>query len=157
MTADLAVDPSSRNRGRRRPLSGTAAIVLFATLVIGSAVGAETPASQAAARPVAASRPMSMDMADMPGMKGMQANALGAGRALAAKACAQCHGADGKGTLEDYPILAGQDAMYLMASLQAYRSGDRDAQPMNGVAAKLSDQDIDAVSMYYAQCRPGLR
>lgn len=96
-------------------------------------------------------------MADMPGMAGMGGDALAAGRGLATKVCGQCHGSDGRGTVEEFPILAGQDAMYLMSSLQAYRRGDREAPAMNGVAAQLSDQDIDAVSMYYAQCRPGLR
>ena len=68
-------------------------------------------------------------------------------------ACAGCHGPAGSGIPAQYPRLAGQWAEYTKAQLVAFRSGERqnDAQGMmRGVAAKLSDKEIDAVADYIA-------
>jgi cytochrome c553 len=87
-----------------------------------------------------------MDMADMP--EGHAA----AGKMLAETQCAGCHGARGLNDSPDYPLLAGQDAMYLAGALGAYRSGARRSDAMMAVAMRLSDQDIANLAAYFASC-----
>lgn len=75
-------------------------------------------------------------------------------RRLAETVCAACHGPQGISISDDYPNLAGQTPMYLVSSLRAYRNGARQAPLMNGVAAKLSDQDIAGLAAFYADLKP---
>jgi thiosulfate dehydrogenase len=68
-------------------------------------------------------------------------------------ACSQCHGAQGLGVGESFPPLAGQPAAYIVAQLQSWKHGTRPPGPqslMSAIAAKLSDQDVNAVADYYA-------
>ncbi len=69
-------------------------------------------------------------------------------------ACAGCHGPTGAGIPAQYPKLSGQHADYTEAQLLAFRSGLRanNAQ-MTGVAAKMNDAEIKAVSDYIAGLR----
>lgn len=83
-------------------------------------------------------------------------------------ACAGCHNPQGKGNpLAGYPHLGGQHADYIKKQLQAFRAAGRadivadpslkrvndaakagELGPMQMVAAKLSDAEIEAVSSY---------
>ena len=67
-------------------------------------------------------------------------------------ACMACHGATGAGNpAAKFPALAGQHNVYIETQLKAFRAMERanDAgQMMRGVAAKLTDQEIKAVSSY---------
>jgi cytochrome c553 len=66
-------------------------------------------------------------------------------------ACAGCHGPSGAGIPAQYPRLSGQHADYTAAQLNAFRSGARANSPqMIGVAAKMNDKEIKAVSDYIA-------
>ncbi len=66
-------------------------------------------------------------------------------------ACAGCHSPNGAGIPAQYPRLAGQHADYTEAQLVAFRSGVRkNSVPMTGVAAKMNDREIKAVSDYIA-------
>lgn len=69
-------------------------------------------------------------------------------------ACSGCHGPTGAGIPAQYPKLSGQHADYTEAQLVAFRSGLRanNAQ-MTGVAAKMNDLEIKAVSDYVAGLR----
>lgn len=69
-------------------------------------------------------------------------------------ACAACHSPNGAGMPSQYPRLAGQHADYTQAQLVAFRDGLRtnNAQ-MTGVAAKMNDREIQAVSDYIAGLR----
>lgn len=69
--------------------------------------------------------------------------------------CTQCHGANPTAATPDTPILAGQHEDYLAQSLKQYQDGSRVGSVMTGFAATLSDDDIEAVSRYYA-AHPGL-
>jgi len=74
-------------------------------------------------------------------------------------ACSGCHGPAGLGNpTAKYPRLAGQHAGYVSLQLKAYRSGQhndyRNGKIMAGVAAKLSDEDIEALSTYVEGLRP---
>jgi cytochrome c553 len=66
-------------------------------------------------------------------------------------ACAGCHGPTGSGIPAQYPRLSAQHGDYIEAQMVAFRSGARanNAQ-MTGIAAKMSDLEIKAVSDYAA-------
>ena len=69
-------------------------------------------------------------------------------------ACASCHSPNGAGLPAQYPRLGGQHADYTSAQLVAFRDGVRANSPqMTGVAAKLNDREIKAVSDYIAGLR----
>jgi cytochrome c553 len=71
-------------------------------------------------------------------------------------ACASCHSPNGAGMPAQFPRLAGQHVDYTSSQLKAFRAGQRAndvAQMMRGVAAKMSDQEIAAVSEYIAGLR----
>jgi cytochrome c553 len=65
-------------------------------------------------------------------------------------ACASCHALDGAGLPSEFPRLAGQHSRYIAAQLRAFRSDNRLSTNtmMQGVAAKLSDDEIRAVADY---------
>ena len=66
-------------------------------------------------------------------------------------ACAGCHSPTGAGIPAQYPRIAGQHADYTEAQLVAFRGGVRtNSAQMTGVAAKLNDKEIKAVSDYIA-------
>ena len=69
-------------------------------------------------------------------------------------ACASCHSPNGAGLPAQYPRLGGQHADYTSAQLVAFRDGVRANSPqMTGVAAKMNDREIKAVSDYIAGLR----
>lgn len=68
-------------------------------------------------------------------------------------ACAGCHGPKGAGNAAaGYPRVGGQHATYDAAQLRAFRAGERSKSAgglmMAAVAAKLTDQEIDALASY---------
>ncbi len=70
-------------------------------------------------------------------------------------ACMACHGPAGEGNpLAGYPALAGQHAVYTAKMLKGFRAGenwgegDASSAVMNGSAAELTDEEIDAVASY---------
>ena len=66
-------------------------------------------------------------------------------------ACAACHSPTGAGIPAQYPRMAGQHADYTEAQLVAFRGGVRkNSLQMTGVAAKMNDREIKAVSDYIA-------
>lgn len=69
-------------------------------------------------------------------------------------ACSGCHSPTGAGIPSQYPRLAGQHADYTEAQLVAFRSGARaNSAQMTGVAARMNDREIKAVSDYIAGLR----
>ncbi|WP_420467402.1 c-type cytochrome [Panacagrimonas sp.] len=65
--------------------------------------------------------------------------------------CAACHGEAGaKPIMPAYPVLAGQYANYLEHSLKEYKSGVRKNPIMTAQAATLTNEEIRALSQYYA-------
>jgi cytochrome c553 len=64
-------------------------------------------------------------------------------------ACIACHGPTGQGNpLANYPVVAGQHAIYTTATLKAYASGERRNQMMHEIAARMSADDMRSVSAY---------
>lgn len=75
-----------------------------------------------------------------------------------AAACAACHGQGGGAPISpQYPILAGQYADYLEHALRSYRDGSRANAIMVGLAAPLSDEDIEDLAAYFASQDSPLR
>ncbi len=72
-----------------------------------------------------------------------------AGR-LKAKPCAICHGSDGIAVNANSPNLAGENAVYIRAQLQAFRSGKRKHHQMSIIASGLSDDDIANLARWYS-------
>jgi cytochrome c553 len=65
--------------------------------------------------------------------------------------CAQCHGAAGEGDASGaFPRLSGQNAWYLVRSLQDFASGVRPSKVMGPIAAELSHDQVLDVAAYYA-------
>jgi len=67
--------------------------------------------------------------------------------------CIGCHGVPGYKTAypEVYhvPKIGGQNPMYIANALKAYRTGERWHPSMRGIAASLSDKDIEDIAAYY--------
>jgi cytochrome c553 len=78
-----------------------------------------------------------------------QAGDVKAGRAKAMM-CQACHGLDGLSKTPDAPNIAGQIEPYLVAQLQAFKSGLRKSDAMSVVAPSLSDKDIEDLAAYFA-------
>ena len=79
-----------------------------------------------------------------------------AGKKKAQEVCAACHNMDGISTIADYPKLAGQYPEYMAKALRDYKSGARKNPIMAGMAAGLTQKDLDDVSAYFASLPPVL-
>lgn len=72
--------------------------------------------------------------------------------------CAACHGADGNSTIPANPKLAGQHAGYLVKQLKNFKAANnpdtkevvRVNPTMNGMAAPLSEQDMQDLAAYFS-------
>lgn len=68
--------------------------------------------------------------------------------------CSQCHGTTGKGGQAEntvYPVIGGQNAIYLRVQLVNWKLGERTNSPggvMNTIAKNLTDEEIDALVNY---------
>ena len=87
---------------------------------------------------------------------GIAGTAQAAGDAAAGKAkaemCASCHGAKGEGIAPN-PPLAGKPEAEQIKALKDYKSGSRPNPIMNGMAATLSDQDMENLAAYYSSLK----
>lgn len=80
------------------------------------------------------------------------------GNALAAEKkvvmCIGCHGIlgyhSGFPEVHQVPKISGQNEMYILAALHAYKAGERKHPSMSGVASTLDEQDMADVAAYYA-------
>ena len=69
-------------------------------------------------------------------------------------ACAACHGPKGINATGGFPNLAGQNEVYVVTALKAYRAKTRKADIMNTIAGALDDQDIANLAAYYRGLSP---
>lgn len=68
-----------------------------------------------------------------------------------AEQCAGCHGTKGiSSNSGQYPNLAGQHAIYLSNQLSAFKAGTRVNPVMQGMAAGLTEADIENLAAYFA-------
>lgn len=71
--------------------------------------------------------------------------------------CAACHGANGVAIVDNYPNLAGQNADYIVAQLQAFKSGERKGASsalMAPMAMPLTEQDMLDLAAYFSSLEP---
>jgi cytochrome c553 len=68
--------------------------------------------------------------------------------------CAGCHADDGNNKDPKTPRLAGQDAEYLVAAVEAYKDGSRDHGVMREAVGTLRESDIKDLAAYYASKEP---
>ncbi len=81
--------------------------------------------------------------------------ALEAGGKLA-RFCANCHEGTRAGEFAEVPKLAGQNPLYLLGQLEAFRSGRRSGTFMQGLARALSADEQARIALFYAaQPAPG--
>ena len=64
--------------------------------------------------------------------------------------CQACHGLDGLSKTPDAPNIAAQIEPYIVAQLQAYKSGTRKNDAMSVVSPSLSDTDIEDLAAYFS-------
>jgi cytochrome c553 len=90
------------------------------------------------------------------GLLGTTGAAEAAGDAAAGKTksavCAGCHGDRGQGVAPN-PALAGKPEADQVKALKDYKSGGRANPLMNGIAASLSDQDMEDLAAYYTSLK----
>jgi cytochrome c553 len=72
-----------------------------------------------------------------------------AGKKIATKVCAACHGADGNSAVPTFPKLAGQHSAYITKQLHDFKDGKRSDPVMTAQAKPLSDADIDNLAAYF--------
>ena len=69
--------------------------------------------------------------------------------------CIGCHGIPGYKTafpdVYHVPMIAGQQPGYIVAALKAYKSGDRSHPSMRGIAASLSEEQMQKLADYYGR------
>lgn len=63
--------------------------------------------------------------------------------------CQSCHGLDGNSSNGVWPKLADQNATYLKKQLEDFKSGLRSDPIMSPMAAKLSEEDIRNLAVYF--------
>ncbi len=82
---------------------------------------------------------------------------LAAGSAKFAAVCVACHAADGNSTITVNPKLAQQHPEYLVAQLEAFKSGKRNNAVMKGFASELSDADMKNIAYWVSsqKAKPG--
>jgi cytochrome c553 len=76
---------------------------------------------------------------------------------LVTQVCGACHTADGTRGAPANPILQGQHAEYLLKQLREFKAGKRKNAVMQGMAATLSDDDMQHLAAFYASktAKPG--
>ncbi|MGR8981679.1 MAG: c-type cytochrome [Gammaproteobacteria bacterium] len=72
------------------------------------------------------------------------------------EACVGCHGQGGVSAASQFPILAAQQPDYLVIQLKAFKSGARKNPLMEGIAARLSDDDMADLAAYFSR-RPAAK
>jgi cytochrome c553 len=69
--------------------------------------------------------------------------------------CIGCHGIPGYQAsfpeVYKVPMIAGQNAKYIVSALTGYKKGERKHPTMRGIAASLSDQDMADLAAFYEQ------
>jgi cytochrome c553 len=89
-------------------------------------------------------------------LRALAAKSVATRRAVAEN-CSRCHGTDGMGRDGASPVIAGQRAAYIFASLHAYGRGRRHSGMMEPIAAGLSAQTMSELGHFYAGLAPTAR
>ncbi len=97
---------------------------------------------------------ISLALATVLGASAVQAQDVKAGEKKVAM-CIGCHGIPGYQAsfpeIHKVPMIAGQNAKYIVAALQGYAKGDRKHPTMRGIAASLTEADMADIAAFYEQ------
>lgn len=143
---------SFRSAGFRPAVLG-AAVALAFVLSAGTVMAqdAQPAAAATVAPPAAASSAAAPAVAAAPAA--LKPGDATAGQAKAA-VCGACHGMDGNSADAQYPKLAGQSEQYIARQLADFKSGKRQNPIMMGMAAALSEQDMQDLGAYFSSTTP---
>jgi cytochrome c553 len=70
------------------------------------------------------------------------------------KKCVKCHGEDGNASASGMPNLSAQAPEYFVAAMKAYTDGGRDHKMMAKLVAKLDEDSLDKMGVFYAVQKP---
>jgi cytochrome c553 len=68
--------------------------------------------------------------------------------------CVPCHGLDGIGRDAEVPNLAGQNELYLLKQLKAFRTGRRAHQEMQYMSRHMTEDEMKSLAAYFASLPP---
>ena len=68
---------------------------------------------------------------------------------MLASACANCHGTDGVSQAA-VPGLAGRSRIVIASMMKSFKTGSRPATIMHQIAKGYTDDEIDAIAVYFA-------
>lgn len=72
-----------------------------------------------------------------------------------AATCANCHGTDGRAQSDaTVPGLAGLSAEHIVAQMEAFRKGERQATIMHQIAKGFTDEQTRQLASYFASLKP---
>jgi sulfide dehydrogenase cytochrome subunit len=71
---------------------------------------------------------------------------------ILAGTCSGCHGPNGKGSGQ-IPRLAGHNKDYLIATLKAFKSGERQATVMNRLARGYEEAEITGLADHFSRLK----
>ena len=74
--------------------------------------------------------------------------------ATKAATCTACHGLNGNSVTPEWPVIAGQNAVYARDQIKRIRDGQRPSPLMQPVVKDLTDQDIADVAAHFATQTP---
>jgi cytochrome c553 len=77
-----------------------------------------------------------------------------AGKAATA-GCVGCHGESGVSKTSGMPSLVALDPKYLIAAMQAYKSGQRKNDVMKSMVSASGESELNNIALYYALQKPG--
>jgi sulfide dehydrogenase cytochrome subunit len=75
----------------------------------------------------------------------------GADGPMLGRACAGCHGTDGRSAGPATPSIAAIDAEHFVETMQAFRDGKRPATVMDRIAKGYADDELAAMGAFFAQ------
>jgi len=84
-------------------------------------------------------------------MLALAGDAAGANGERLYATCAACHGTGGAGRGEALPVLAGQSKEALVASMRAFKAGQRPATIMHQIAKGYTDEQIEEIAAYLSR------
>ncbi len=73
---------------------------------------------------------------------------------VAAGACGGCHGESGVSAMPGMPSLVGLDPKYFIASVNAYKGGQRKNDMMKSLVGALNVESVNNLALYYALQKP---
>lgn len=79
-------------------------------------------------------------------------------KTIALQVCSNCHGVHGISESPNFPNLAAQSQPYLVEQLKSFKSHGRSDpagfEYMWGISARLTDEQIDGLAVYFSSQRP---